>query len=515
MMHNHHKICVFILTISLFLTGQAKANIVENNSSSTQSSTLTLENLINTDEIKLLITKINFNNSENDWIEFKYDALDGKSINLKGLSFRDDKIFKTMNEDFIINSGTSITLTFNKTDSDAASSFQLSTDHKGLTATTEQIIIENSRVIFDAVCWASDKPAKAELTTMKELAEKKMWTSEDPATCFQSKGIKKETTIERIMYQDTNTANDWKIEAVNEPQKQSNSTKSTEATSSASKAKATSTKTTKAKTSFHNGTLSNELVINEIFPSPQEGEEWIELWNKGKTKINLGNWQLDDSDGGSKPYVFSDKISIEPNELYVVKKTESKLNLNNTKDEVRLFNWKNQIIDQVSYEETHKNESLTKTTIIGAETIETWLWDKQPTPGSPNPTMHQLNGTIAEEPNFEELPYSFILKNDRYSSLKITFNENIIAAPLAKASFTNGAELNVTVTFESKTNDGTNQEIPTKASLKKFEVISQKNGQENTKNTINYWFGLVIIIIIGGFAATGVILSKKKQKSVV
>ncbi len=66
--------------------------------------------------------------------------------------------------------------------------------------------------------------------------------------------------------------------------------------------------------------------------------------------INLGNWKLDDSNGGSKPFVIPDSVILQPGEFRVFPKSLTKIQLNNSKDEARLFDFKGNLVANVSYD---------------------------------------------------------------------------------------------------------------------------------------------------------------------
>ena len=117
------------------------------------------------------------------------------------------------------------------------------------------------------------------------------------------------------------------------------------------------------------------LVINELLPNPdpQAGGfdfgkdsdalpkgEWVELYNKGDSQLNLAGWALEDADGH--------RIEIEPCRssssstrieargfLVVYRKgrgsscTSHNFSLNNSGDTVKLYDSQNQLVDSYSY----------------------------------------------------------------------------------------------------------------------------------------------------------------------
>lgn len=123
------------------------------------------------------------------------------------------------------------------------------------------------------------------------------------------------------------------------------------------------------------------IVINEIIPNPVGTDlenEWIELYNSGGAKVNLLNWQIDDGEGGSKPYYFNESIWFESGEYMVISREESGIALNNTADMVRLINGNNDTVDETKYKGSYEGESYAK----GEN--DKWYWTTMPTPDENN-----------------------------------------------------------------------------------------------------------------------------------
>jgi len=123
---------------------------------------------------------------------------------------------------------------------------------------------------------------------------------------------------------------------------------------------ARSKKSKKKTNSFQNGDLSNMLKISEVFANPvgRDSAEWIELWNAGETSVNLGNWRLDDSAGGSKAFVIPDTTILRPGEFHIFPKALTKIQLNNSGDEVRLFDFTGKLISQAKFHGFSEGVSL-------------------------------------------------------------------------------------------------------------------------------------------------------------
>jgi len=108
---------------------------------------------------------------------------------------------------------------------------------------------------------------------------------------------------------------------------------------------------------------NDSVVINEVLPNPEgtdsEGE-WVEIKNTGETKINLLNWKLDDSEGGSKPFLFDSDLWLEAGSFYAIDRVDSGLALNNSVDAVRLFDNFDELVDEIEYEKVIEGEAYAR-----------------------------------------------------------------------------------------------------------------------------------------------------------
>jgi hypothetical protein len=470
------------------------------------------------DDAKLLITEVSFKNSDADWVELYYQSPSGKPLNIKGVTFADDSVFKTV-ENFTIQSGQYFLLTFKSTQTDSTP--YLYTDRSGLTGTTEQFIVyDKNGKVMDAVCWTSSSPTAAETADMQKLAEKEGWIAPAISSCINAEQIKKDVSIIRKGLTDTDSADDWLIASeptpaaanVYEDQTQTTeeendasqdetaaaedatddvntdtptddesatadtSASETVTATAASKpgvdikeanpaataakkastkksttAKKTTKKTTTKKTAadYTNGDLSENVAVSEILPNPAGTDtksEWIEIFNSGSDDVNLGNWTLDDDEGGSKPYVFSDQTIIKAQSALLIPITDSKISLSNTADMVRLFDFEGTSLSEISYKEAPEAESYALISILdesGKETTE-WLWQKTPTPNETNPSYTEITATITQPPQ-KENPYSFQIADSKTQTHTILFDEETLPAALAIASLTKDSKIKLVV----------------------------------------------------------------------
>ncbi|MBU4082565.1 lamin tail domain-containing protein, partial [Patescibacteria group bacterium] len=134
---------------------------------------------------------------------------------------------------------------------------------------------------------------------------------------------------------------------------------------------------------------NQSVIISEFMPAPEEGDaenEWIELFNQSDQIANLTNWQLDDQEGGSSPFVFPANSFIAPNQFLVLIRPITKIALNNDNDQVRLIYPDGSLAAEVGYL-AEKKEGFS-IAFDGSE----YFWTKTPTPGLPNIiTSNNLN----------------------------------------------------------------------------------------------------------------------------
>lgn len=85
-----------------------------------------------------------------------------------------------------------------------------------------------------------------------------------------------------------------------------------------------------------------DIVINEFLPSPSEGKEWVELYNRTAEEIDLAGWTVSDA---VSPIDLSGRVS--PNGFFTIEFSTGKLN--NSGDMIIIKNSSGTIIHQVAY----------------------------------------------------------------------------------------------------------------------------------------------------------------------
>ncbi len=141
--------------------------------------------------------------------------------------------------------------------------------------------------------------------------------------------------------------------------------------------------------------VAGQVRISEIMPAPQldyngdgvvdNDDEFIELENLDPGPASLAGWQLSDRRGDETPgrrYTFGGGAFIGGGQRLVIWRSESRLNMNNQDDYVRLLDPEGREVDAVGW-------SVAPGGSIGRdEESGDWQHDTVPTPGEINLGMH-------------------------------------------------------------------------------------------------------------------------------
>ena len=178
--------------------------------------------------------------------------------------------------------------------------------------------------------------------------------------------------------------------------------------------------------------------INKFIPNPEgkdtEGE-WVELFNLSNESVNLSGWFLDDIEGGSKAYEIPLGTLMAPKSYLIFKIQDTKINLNNTGDSVRLLDSQKMTADYVEY------ASEAKDGMAYALIENNWQWTKNTTPGEANqalqivieqPTAYtadiQATAKTQQNSNSESIKNLEIETTAQETDSQITTNEKILTA---------------------------------------------------------------------------------------
>jgi DNA/RNA endonuclease YhcR with UshA esterase domain len=128
--------------------------------------------------------------------------------------------------------------------------------------------------------------------------------------------------------------------------------------------------------------LSDAVLINELYPKPNTGEdEFIELVNSSDRVVELGGWQMTD---GTRMFTFNNGATIEAQGFLAVYKSETSIALNDTGDSVQLLRPDESVADKAVYTTAQKGKSFSRF-------ADQWSWET-PTPNAVNES--QESGTV-------------------------------------------------------------------------------------------------------------------------
>ncbi len=134
------------------------------------------------------------------------------------------------------------------------------------------------------------------------------------------------------------------------------------------------------------------LRLNEVLPAPaavdwngdgiaNAEDEWIELFNRGDTALNLAGWALDDIPaGGSAPYSLPAGAMLQPGGFLLIFRSQSGVALNNDADTVRLLGPDGAQVDAFSYAKPGSDRSYSRQ----SDGDGAWTDAYPPSPGRPN-----------------------------------------------------------------------------------------------------------------------------------
>lgn len=264
------------------------------------------------------------------------------------------------------------------------------------------------------------------------------------------------------------------------------------------------------------------IQITEIFPNPKgkDGDnEWIELTNTDPTTTaNLTNYTIDDMEGGSKPYKIqpnnlSTGTALKPNQCITLKKSETKLNLNNTGDTVRLFDQNNELVDSVTYGKSEEGKSFAKTKIISAQGEKAFFMWTSPSPNSPNKPIYQFTGTVTTSPEIgKDFYFTFQPENSK-KEIKITFTDPPLDFETARVTLNTGTK---TKLLTSKTSNQEFSLIDYKIESTQAQAQTQAQHQTSTSSHSNpstplttTTFSSIIPVILIALLFTTIVIMRK------
>ncbi len=140
-------------------------------------------------------------------------------------------------------------------------------------------------------------------------------------------------------------------------------------------------------------TSSDQIILSELWPSPQGDDrelEFIEIKNKSDQDINLCNWLLADK---NNDYSLPLDSIIPAKGYLLISRQDSKLSLNNTGDIIKLYDYKNKLIDQTDYPRAKTDLSWSR------NNQGEWSWTNEVTPEEENTFAEATSDQTASSKN--------------------------------------------------------------------------------------------------------------------
>ncbi|MFH1863609.1 MAG: lamin tail domain-containing protein, partial [bacterium] len=138
------------------------------------------------------------------------------------------------------------------------------------------------------------------------------------------------------------------------------------------------------------------IRITEFYPNPPDnGYEWIEVYNPSDTELDITGWYIDDSDETSSRNPCLVTTTIVSPRSYIALDFIVKGVLNNTGDEVRLLDSQKKVVASLSYKNVKADYSIS---------LIDGVWEfSTPTKGAVNPVQSTTSEVVREEE--EEINY--------------------------------------------------------------------------------------------------------------
>lgn len=146
---------------------------------------------------------------------------------------------------------------------------------------------------------------------------------------------------------------------------------------------------------------SNAIIINELYPDPSSGEEWIELFNNSAEVVNLKDWILEDLKGSIHQYKINEDLIIPGFGYLAILRSQSGITLNNDSDGGRLTRPDGKILYETPiYANGEKGSSYARASTGG------WVFTTKVTPAAVNiivaPAIEEAGGD--DEEKEEDIP---------------------------------------------------------------------------------------------------------------
>ncbi len=133
-----------------------------------------------------------------------------------------------------------------------------------------------------------------------------------------------------------------------------------------------------------------KIIISEIFPNPKgkDDGEFIEIYNPNSSDIDITNWKLNDT---SKTFYKLGGV-LKTGEYLVIEKNISKISLNNSNEEVKLFDCAGNLIWKIFYDKSFEDKSYSYET-----SNKNYFWTNEISPGEENTYEENLEDKLQKE----------------------------------------------------------------------------------------------------------------------
>ncbi|OGZ35410.1 MAG: hypothetical protein A3A94_00505 [Candidatus Portnoybacteria bacterium RIFCSPLOWO2_01_FULL_43_11] len=169
------------------------------------------------------------------------------------------------------------------------------------------------------------------------------------------------------------------------------------------------------------------VLVSEFLADPEgkdEEGEWLEIYNPSDFWVDLSGWQLDDKEGGSKPFKIPESTFIKSKSYLVFSREITKIALNNDTDEARILFPGGEISDALLYQDDKEGRA-------GARKGEDIFWTEVLTPGFAN-FIYSSSKENSNKESFLPLTNESLIKSEKnkkaVSSL-LSKNKSLVVLP--------------------------------------------------------------------------------------
>lgn len=224
---------------------------------------------------------------------------------------------------------------------------------------------------------------------------------------------------------------------------------------------------------------SSRVYLSEFMANPDDGGEWVEIYNKGSDPMVLNGWYIADSRGPGSAKKFS--IEIAGGEYGVVSISSSFLN--NGGDSVVLLDEEKKEVDSVSYEDSEKGLTWARESFPNGKwclqepspELENGLCTLPTETPTPTPEEEEAHASITPSPSGISNTPTVTLTPTPQSYSNVVISEAMVAPETGEKEW---VELVNSNDFSVELEDWyLDDEVDAGASPKRFSVTISANGR--------------------------------------